>query len=129
MVLKNTIAIYSCPACKRDVAAGELINLKVTCTFCSELVVMDVQDDTQAEGKKALKRIIKSTFGYDNLALDQMHSNRPDAMKAGHNYYFTGQPCKHGHIAPRNKRAECQECCRLLAKFYAKPKKKKNKTA
>ena len=127
MVLKNTITIYSCSACNKDVAAGELTNLKVICPFCSELVVLNAQDNIQSD-QTALKRIIKNTFGYDNLPLDQMYSNRTDARKAGHNYYFTGQPCKHGHIAPRNKRAECQECCRLLAKFYAKPKKKKNKT-
>jgi hypothetical protein len=37
---------------------------------------------------------------------------RAEAKAAGAAYYFTGQPCKHGHIAPRKTRGACVECMR-----------------
>lgn len=40
-----------------------------------------------------------------------IHSNREDAKVAGAKYYFTGQPCKRGHIAPRYTSGfSCVEC-------------------
>ena len=35
---------------------------------------------------------------------------REEAKKTGSKYYFTGQPCKHGHIAPRKTKGSCIEC-------------------
>ena len=36
--------------------------------------------------------------------------NRADAKATGAKYYFTGEPCKHGHIAPRKTKGACVEC-------------------
>jgi hypothetical protein len=37
---------------------------------------------------------------------------RAEAKAAGAAYYFTGEPCKHGHIAPRKTKGACVECMR-----------------
>jgi len=35
---------------------------------------------------------------------------RSEAKAVGAAYYFTGDPCKHGHIAPRKTKGSCVEC-------------------
>jgi hypothetical protein len=37
---------------------------------------------------------------------------RAEAKATGAKYYFTGEPCKHGHIAPRKTKGACVECLR-----------------
>jgi 5-methylcytosine-specific restriction endonuclease McrA len=39
-------------------------------------------------------------------------TTREEAKKTGSKYYFTGQPCKHGHISPRKTKGACVECLR-----------------
>jgi len=36
--------------------------------------------------------------------------SREEAKQTGSKYYFTGQPCKHGHIAPRKTKGSCLDC-------------------
>jgi len=36
--------------------------------------------------------------------------SRAEAKATGAKYYFTGEPCKHGHIAPRKTKGACVEC-------------------
>ncbi len=38
---------------------------------------------------------------------------RAEAKATGAKYYFTGEPCKHGHIAPRKTKGACLECLKL----------------
>jgi hypothetical protein len=38
---------------------------------------------------------------------------RAEAKAAGTKYYFTGEPCKHGHIAPRKTKGVCVECLKV----------------
>ena len=38
---------------------------------------------------------------------------REEAKKTGSKYYFTGQPCKHGHIAPRKTKGSCVDCLKV----------------
>ena len=38
---------------------------------------------------------------------------RAEAKATGAKYYFTGEPCKHGHIAPRKTKGACVECLKL----------------
>jgi hypothetical protein len=40
-------------------------------------------------------------------------ATREDAKRLGAKFYFTGQPCKHGHVAPRKTKGVCTECERL----------------
>lgn len=38
---------------------------------------------------------------------------RAEAKTLGAAYYFTGEPCKHGHIAPRKTKGACVECLKV----------------
>jgi len=38
---------------------------------------------------------------------------RAEAKASGAKYYFTGEPCKHGHIAPRKTKGACIECLKI----------------
>ena len=38
---------------------------------------------------------------------------RQEAKATGAKYYFTGEPCKHGHIAPRKTKGACVECMKI----------------
>ena len=38
---------------------------------------------------------------------------RTEAKAAGAKYYFTGEPCKHGHVAPRKTKGACIECLKV----------------
>ena len=39
--------------------------------------------------------------------------SRAEAKAAGAKHYFTGEPCKHGHVAPRKTKGACTECLRV----------------
>lgn len=43
----------------------------------------------------------------------KMPATRAEAKAQGARYYFTGVPCKHGHIAPRKTKGACVECLRV----------------
>lgn len=38
---------------------------------------------------------------------------RAEAKSTGAKYYFTGEPCKHGHIALRKTKGACVECLKV----------------
>ena len=38
---------------------------------------------------------------------------RAEAKAAGAKYYFTGEPCKHGHTAPRKTKGACVKCLKV----------------
>ena len=38
---------------------------------------------------------------------------RAEAKSAGAKYYFTGEPCKHGHVALRKTKGSCVECLKV----------------
>ncbi len=39
--------------------------------------------------------------------------NRAEAKLLGAKYYFTGEPCKHGHIALRKTKGSCLDCLKI----------------
>jgi 5-methylcytosine-specific restriction endonuclease McrA len=43
----------------------------------------------------------------------QLPTTRKEAQETDNKYYFTGQPCKHGHIAPRKTKGACVECLKV----------------
>jgi 5-methylcytosine-specific restriction endonuclease McrA len=43
----------------------------------------------------------------------QYPTNRADAKATGAKYYFTGEPCKHGHVALRKTKGACVECLKI----------------
>lgn len=38
---------------------------------------------------------------------------RAEAKATGAKHYFTGEPCKHGHIAPRKTKGACVDCLKV----------------
>jgi 5-methylcytosine-specific restriction endonuclease McrA len=44
---------------------------------------------------------------------DQYPTTRAEAKATGAKYYFTGIPCKHGHVALRQTKGTCVECVKL----------------
>ena len=40
-------------------------------------------------------------------------TTREESKKTGSKYYFTGQPCKHGHISLRKTKGACLECLKV----------------
>lgn len=53
--------------------------------------------------------------------------SRKDARTAGLSHYFTGVPCKHGHLLPKTvKNKRCPGCNRLYAKINGKRWELKN---
>lgn len=54
--------------------------------------------------------------------------SRQEAKQLSLTTYFTGNPCKHGHLAKRRTSSgECKECCRIRAKNNAKKLDKETK--
>jgi len=49
------------------------------------------------------------------------------AREKGLKTYFTGKPCKHGHIALRRVNNNCTECIDMRAKEISPQKRKNNK--
>jgi 5-methylcytosine-specific restriction endonuclease McrA len=43
----------------------------------------------------------------------QYPTTRAEAKATGAKYYFTGEPCKHGHIALRKTKGACVECIKI----------------
>jgi 5-methylcytosine-specific restriction endonuclease McrA len=44
------------------------------------------------------------------MDLATLPKTRAEAMASGAKYYFTGEPCKHGHVAPRKTKGACLDC-------------------
>ena len=47
------------------------------------------------------------------MDIANLPKSRPEAKAIGSKYYFTGEPCKHGHIAPRKTKGSCVECLKV----------------
>ena len=45
--------------------------------------------------------------------MDNLPRTRAEAKASGATHYFTGEPCKHGHIAPRKTKGACVECLKV----------------
>ena len=47
------------------------------------------------------------------MDIAKLPKSRQEAKAIGAKYYFTGEPCKHGHIAPRKTKGSCVECLKV----------------
>lgn len=47
------------------------------------------------------------------MDITNLPKTRGEAKATGAAYYFTGEPCKHGHIAPRKTKGACVECLKV----------------
>lgn len=41
---------------------------------------------------------------------DLLAETKEEALSAGETYYFTGKPCKHGHVVPHGTKFGCVDC-------------------
>ncbi len=48
----------------------------------------------------------------DALIASGLPTSRQEAKKSGSKYYFSGDPCLHGHLSPRYMRGKCVQCNR-----------------
>jgi hypothetical protein len=53
----------------------------------------------------------------------QYPKTRKEAQESGSKYYFTGLPCKHGHIDIRKTKGVCVSCMKLETIAYAEKRK------
>lgn len=51
-----------------------------------------------------------------------MLTKRSEAIAVGDDYYFTGKPCKRGHVAKRHVRTGCYEYAKEIQKSYRERK-------
>lgn len=47
------------------------------------------------------------------MDISKLPKTRAEAKETGASHYFTGEPCKHGHIAPRKTKGACIECLKV----------------
>ena len=47
------------------------------------------------------------------MDVSTLPKSRTEAKATGAKYYFTGEPCKHGHVAPRKTKGSCVECLKV----------------
>ena len=47
------------------------------------------------------------------MDITTLPKTRAEAKAAGASHYFTGEPCKHGHVAPRKTKGACVECLKV----------------
>jgi hypothetical protein len=47
------------------------------------------------------------------MDVSTLPKTRAEAKATGAKYYFTGEPCKHGHVAPRKAKGACIECLKV----------------
>jgi 5-methylcytosine-specific restriction endonuclease McrA len=68
------------------------------------------------------------------MDISKLPKTRAEAKATGATHYFTGEPCKHGHIAPRKTKGACVECVReegrksavTRAKYFAEYNKRED---
>ena len=47
------------------------------------------------------------------MDISKLPKTRAEAKALGVSHYFTGEPCKHGHVAPRKTKGACVECLKV----------------
>ena len=107
--------VYTCPYCHHDFYYGFLHKFEGYCRNpkCEKLISLN-----GAAGKEILQRKFERPYGRDKLTVSEMSSTRKEAIELGHKYYFTGLPCRYGHMSPRTARSECVTCILLYQKDY-----------
>ncbi len=55
---------------------------------------------------------LQKMIDLDALIESGLPTSRQEAMKSGSKYYFTGDPCRTGHLSPRYMNGDCIQCRR-----------------
>ena len=70
--------------------------------------------------QKHLHQKTITSLNEGTLTIPDMHKTKLDAFKAGHGFYFTGEICRNGHVAPRGINGACHTCQMKYLNRYAK---------
>jgi hypothetical protein len=85
---------------------------KYECKVCSRL----------KDRRRTLRARIKREEEASAILRPEGYVSRKDAQDVGQTWYFTGKPCRYGHISKRTVSSHgCQKCA--LEKYYAKSTK------
>ncbi len=68
---------------------------------------------------------VQKMIDLDALIGSGLPTNREEAKKSGSKYYFTGNPCRNGHLSPRYRDGKCIQCHRDLDRRTAVKRKAK----
>ncbi len=63
----------------------------------------------------------------DALIESGVPTSAQEARKSGSTYYFTGDPCRNGHLSPRYTRGNCIQCSRDRNRRAADKRKAKER--
>ncbi len=55
---------------------------------------------------------VQKMVDLDALIESGLPTSRQEAKKSGSKHYFTGDPCRNGHLSPRYRRGNCIQCGR-----------------
>ena len=55
---------------------------------------------------------VQRMIDLDALIESGLPTSPQEAKKSGSKYYFTGDPCRNGHLSPRYMRGDCVQCIR-----------------
>jgi len=118
---------YYCPGCDLLVAScsGKMEHFYAICSGCKTILHYDYKSNglVDLSPQRITVENEQATYGWDRLKISDMFRTQKEAQKANHSHFFTGKPCRNGHIAPRTKRGECNQCVRDSAKRSIKKRK------
>ncbi len=63
----------------------------------------------------------------DALIKSGLPTSSQEAKKVGSKYYFTGDPCRNGHLSPRYRDGNCIQCGRDRNRRAADKRKAKDR--
>jgi len=66
---------------------------------------------------------IQKMIDLDALIVSGLPASPQEAKKPGSKYYFTGKPCRSGHLSPRYMDGNCIQCSRDLRRRSADKRK------
>ena len=69
---------------------------------------------------------VQNMLDLDALIESGLPTSRQEAKKSGSKYYFTGNPCRNGHLSPRYRDGDCIQCSRDWHRRAADKRKAKD---
>ncbi len=70
---------------------------------------------------------VQRMIDLDALIESGLPTSRQEAKKSGSKYYFTGDPCRNGHLSPRYRDGQCIQCHRDRVRRTADKRKAKER--
>ena len=70
---------------------------------------------------------VQNMLDLDALIESGLPTSRQEATKSGSKYYFTGDPCRNGHLSPRYMGGRCIQCNRDRTRRTADKRKAKDR--